>query len=163
MKKSCLKELFWWLIAVGIILALAWSNPQAHAYSAEFEQRANSFVEHYNPGFLPFYGYFLDVCQEYGFKELEVAILTGIMKMETLFGRTGTGRYCFNYGGLLGKNGFYCYANEYAGINAITLNWKRNYSGQGTLKWQLDKWVSGVGTKYLNDVKRTIRLLQPTN
>ena len=147
------------ILDLVLILTIAFAlSSKACAYSPEFETNAQNFVAKYRPTFLPYYGYFLEVCEEYGFTEYEVASLTGIMKMETMFGKTGHGRQ-YNYGGMRGKKGFYAYKNEFDGVNAITLNWKHLYSGKGDLYWQLNKWVAPVSKKYLDDVKRTIRLL----
>lgn len=152
-----MKNIFWlFIIYVGVCLVmlfLIFINSKAYAMSGP------EFVEKYNPDFVPYYGYFLDVAKEYGFTDYEIGTLTGIMKFEGMFGLTGRAKRCFNYGGLRGSRGFYCYQNQFAGIDAMALNWKKFYSGKGTLKQQLDRWVAPVSKKYLNDVKRTIRLL----
>jgi hypothetical protein len=144
-------------VAVFIFLMI-FSINDAHCYSADFEANAQNFVAQRRPSFLPWLGYTLDITKEYGFTEIDTATVIGIMFNETMFGKTGVGRWN-NFGGIRCGNSFCKYQNEFAGLEAIVSLYNRKYRSL-TTKQVIVKWVGHYNRKYYHSVINIINNLR---
>lgn len=148
-----------WITMLVILYVFGVIVPKTHAYNADFESRATSFVEKYNPNFSWQYGYLLMVAHEYELRDYDIAVLTALAKYETMFGKTGSGKW-YNVAGIkLGR--FARYKNWFSGVDAFVLLYVRRYRDLPYREVQR-KWVGRYNARYVRDMKRTLSILNPS-